>query len=516
AYDPALVLDFGRQVKGCLELEVEGPSGATLDVGFAEQLIDGWFNNSLECQLCARYILREGRQVWRLFSWRSWRYLKLRLRNTGPVRIYRLQAIEERWPAQGDDNFRCEDERLQRIYNLCSRTLDLGCGEIFMDTPWREQGQWLGDAAGVTVEMVLANWPDVSLAGKYLCEAAWNKTEADGGLLLNITSIDPGVGPNRNTIPDYSLWWVRALWIYYLNTGRIEYLDTLFPDVRGVLGAFGRHVNADGLVEDMPGWIFIDWAAVDREGVGAALNGIYALALECGAKIADEIGEADSARDYRGRLARLRDAFARTFWDEARGCFADARRDGYLSRTISEHTNALALWAGLASPEQARCVVKNIFRHPLAGVVEAQPFFTAFVMQALDAVGEFDLAMDILRERWGSRMVDPGYETALEEWSCLGSPRNGQFEGFLRSQSHAWSAAPVYFLIDNLIGLKILKPGGKRIVLEPRMVGADYRVRRPLAGGWLTVECCEGEVRVETPPDVELLKAEGTLAATRV
>ncbi|MDP0497339.1 MAG: family 78 glycoside hydrolase catalytic domain, partial [Verrucomicrobiota bacterium JB024] len=47
AYDPALVLDFGRQVKGCLELEVEGPSGATLDVGFAEQLIDGWFNNSL-------------------------------------------------------------------------------------------------------------------------------------------------------------------------------------------------------------------------------------------------------------------------------------------------------------------------------------------------------------------------------------------------------------------------------------------------------------------------------------
>lgn len=508
AYDPALVLDFGRQVKGCLELEVEGPAGATLDVGFAEQLIDGWFNNSLECQLCARYILREGRQVWRLFSWRSWRYLKLRLRNAGPVRIYRLQAIEERWPAQGDNNFRCEDQRLQRIYDLCNRTLDLGCGEIFMDTPWREQGQWLGDAAGVTVEMVLANWPDASLAGKYLREAAWNKKEADGGLLLNITSIDAGVGPNRNTIPDYSLWWVRALWIYYLNTGRSDYLNTLFPDVRGVLGAFERHVNADGLAENMPGWIFIDWAAVDCEGVGAALNGIYALALECGAKMAEEIGEAEVARDYRERLARLRDVFSRTFWDKARGCFADARRDGCLSQVISEHTNALALWAGFASEGQAACVVENVFRRPLAGVVEAQPFFTAFVMQALDAAGEFDLAMEILRERWGGRMVDTGYETALEEWSCLGSPRSGEFEGFLRSQSHVWSAAPVHFLIDNLIGLKILEPGGKRIALEPRMIGVDYRVRRPIAGGWLTVECCKGELRVETPPGVKLLEAE--------
>jgi hypothetical protein len=168
----------------------------------------------------------------------------------------------------------------------------------------------------------------------------------------------------------------------------------------------------------------------------------------------------------------------------------------------------------LASAEQTACVVENIFRRPMSGVVEAQPFFTAFVMQALDAVGEFGLAMDILCERWGGRMVDPGYETALEEWSCLGSPRNGAFEGFLRSQSHAWSAAPAHFLIDNLIGLKILKPGGTRIALKPRMIGADYRVRRPLAGGWLTVECNGGGMRVQTPPGVELAEAgEGLVCA---
>lgn len=490
--EPALVLDFGRQLKGCLEIEVEGPAGATLDFGFSEQLIDGWFNNSLEGQLCARYILREGRQVWRMFSWRAWRYLKVRLREVGPVKIHRLEAIEETWLEEPAENFRSADGSLQRVYDLCMRTLDLGCGEIVMDTPWREQGQWLGDAAGVTLELILANWKDSSLAAKFLREASWNC--ADSGLLLNITSVGANVGPNRNPIPDYSLWWVRALWIYYLNTGRREFLKALYPQVRGVLDAFNLYINAEGLIENMPGWVFIDWAALDREGACAALNGVYALALRHGALIADAAGEAVDAEGYRARYECVSSAFRRTFWSDERGCYMDASRNGCLSTVVSEHTNAMALWAELASEVQRGPIIENVFRVPFSDVVEAQPFFTAFVLQALDAVGEFDLALSIVRERWGGRMVDRGYETALEEWSCLGSWRSGKFEGFLRSQSHVWSAAPGYFLIDNLIGLKILEPGGGRISVTPRNIGADYQIRRPLAGGWLTVKCRGGSL----------------------
>lgn len=54
----------------------------------------------------------------------------------------------------------------------------------------------------------------------------------------------------------------------------------MYPAALRIIGAFDRHCNAQGLIQDMPGWVFIDWAFVDRRGQCAALNGLFYAAME--------------------------------------------------------------------------------------------------------------------------------------------------------------------------------------------------------------------------------------------
>lgn len=95
--------------------------------------------------------------------------------------------------------------------------------------------------------------------------------------------------------------------------------------------------------------------------------------------------------------------------------------------------------------------------------------------------------MGIINERWGQRMVDKGATSTFEEWGINGSWRDGDYKGFLRTLSHAWSAHPAEFFIRNLIGLEIVEPGCKAVKVNPRNVDFDYSVVFPAPDGEIKV-----------------------------
>ncbi len=127
------------------------------------------------------------------------------------------------------------------------------------------------------------------------------------------------------------------------------------------------------------------------------------------------------------------------------------------------------------------------------------------VLQALDKVGRFDLALRVIRERWGKRMLERGASSTYEEWGINGSWRSGEYSGFLRSQSHAWSAHPAEFLICNLIGLKILEPGCSKVQLRPKKVPFDYSVVFPTPSGPIQVVKKGTDIQKSVPEGTEVV-----------
>ncbi len=501
-YAPAMVLDFGRIITARTRIHLKGLAGGMIDIGYAERLIDGNFNIAMECEFADRYVMKDGDQVFESFTWKSFRYLKLRFRSCyEPVTLHRVHGMMTTYPYEERGGFSSSDDVLNSVFDISRATIRLCSNEFIMDTPWREQAQWLGDVAQVSLPAIHSCFGDTVLPRKFLLQAGRNQHPT--GMISNISN---AVGKNwLGSIPDYSLLWIRGLLLQYLYTGDEELLFRLYPQALRILDAHLDYLNADFLIEDMPYWVFIDWADVDKRGICAAYNAVFYEALRCLNALAGYRSDSYSAAIIEEIRRGLKANYHEALFDEKRECYADARIDGAFSEKVSEHSNMAPVWAGLCDADVSRKIISQVFESEKSRqFTEAQPFFMSVVLSALDRSGRFDLALDLIRTRWGKRMVNKGATSVFEEWYRNGSWRGGFFRGFMRSCSHAWSACPADFLIRNMLGLKILEPGCRQLLLNPREVDFDYHVVFPTPLGDLTAEWVDGELAVSSPDSIRI------------
>ncbi len=500
-YNPYIILDFGRVITAHIELELEGTEGGIVDIGYAERLIDGHFNNAIEGQFADRYVMIEGKQIFRSFTWKGFRYVKLLFHSCfKKVILHSVKAIVSTYPYEEKGVFSSNDEMLNKVFDICKYTLHLCSNEFIMDTPWREQGQWLGDVSAVTLGGIYACFGDTLLPAKFLRQSA--NTQLPTGLLTNVTNI---VSLNwQHTLCDYSLWWIITLWNHYMYTGEEEWVHCYYPHVLKIIDKFVRYVDEYGLVSNIPYPIFIDWADVDKRGESAVLNALLYGTLDVVKKMAYLKQDTYTLELVKKWRKAIEASFILRFYDQTRQCFVDANIDGALSSKVSEHTNAAAILWGLSNNSITSKIIANFYENKSINYTEAQPFFTAVVLQALEEANRFDLSLEIIKERWGERMVNRGATSTYEEWGINGSWRTGQYNGFLRSLSHAWSAYPAEFLIKKLISLEILEPGFRRVRLQPKRVSFDYSVEYPTPLGMIKVLKQGDFIDVVVPNGIEI------------
>ena len=80
------------------------------------------------------------------FAVQGARYIVLVLRNTDRELQIRVTWRTAEYPFAMRGKFFTSDSGLNAIYELCRHTQQICSADAYMDTPWREQGQWWGDA----------------------------------------------------------------------------------------------------------------------------------------------------------------------------------------------------------------------------------------------------------------------------------------------------------------------------------------------------------------------------------
>jgi len=505
-YNPYAVLDFGKIYTGYIEFEVEAAEGQFLEVGYAERLINGAFVNSLEAQYADRYITKNGVQTYRFWAWRGFRYVKLLVRNAfNGVTVRDFRLLTTTYPYDTESSaFDSSDESMNRLFDICRHTVRLCSNEFFMDTPWREQCQWVGDTSAVTIPCVYACFNDTLLAKKYLYQSAASQFEI--GLIDNITNVNKlGMAP----IPDYTLWWIHSVYEYHRYTGDTEILHRLYPTIVKALFTFERYIDHDGLINHMPYWILIDWAGMDHRGKSAALNAMfYGVCLEI-LYMARLKNDAYIIDLLTGTTDRIKKAFVPAFFDEAIGCLKDASNGGVLSGKVSEQANAAALYFGLCDEETADRIIETLYVKESVKYTEAQPFFAAFAVKALLKYDKLGIAHDKIIGKWVRRMLDKGASSTYEEWGVNGSMRSGRFDGFMRSLSHSWSAYPAEYLLHGLAGFEILEAGCTKIRLAPRWPGFSFTSKFTIPQGEIRISMRDGQAEITAPAGVDVVCEDG-------
>ncbi len=316
---------------------------------------------------------------------------------------------------------------------------------------------------------------------------------------------------------------------YVRDMGDVALAEELFPAVEKALGWFMKHLDAEGLLRDVPHWLFVDWAMVDKRGQSTVLNAQFHHALEVGAELAQLTGALRQARAWQELAERVKAAVNTLLWDESRGVYVDARAQGRQGRRVSQHANAMCLAYGMAPRERwermlgyvmdgqrVKLTSTGMFSMVLQDVPPfdeehdvalAQPFFMHHVHRALVRAGRLEQMLANIRERWGV-MVERG-PTLQELWQPIGS------------ECHAWSGTPTFDLSRELLGFTALRDGFKQVRIAPRLAGLEWirdRYPTPLGEIEVKLERRQGQLHLEVKAPasiaVELAPPEGTTAVT--
>lgn len=271
---------------GFLQLELTVNEDATVYLLFDEMGIQRENDAPVEINFarntthnCITYELQKG--TYRLLSFEPYtaRYVRVVVLK-GNVRIHHLSIL--RYENPDVDRFRYEfsDPRLTHIFDSAVATFAQNAVDLLTDCPSRERAGWLCDS-------YFSGQVEPLITGKNLQEKAFLDNYAHAkkeGLPEGmIPMCYPADFPSKEYIPNWSLWYILELYEYQKRNGRDEIIEESLPNVLGILRYFSTKENEDGMLENLEGWVFVEWSkANDPEficGVNAPSNMLYADAL---------------------------------------------------------------------------------------------------------------------------------------------------------------------------------------------------------------------------------------------
>ncbi|MEM1011594.1 MAG: alpha-L-rhamnosidase, partial [Planctomycetota bacterium] len=441
-----VLIDLDDYLCAFVSLHVEQGAGATVDVAWAEALVAGveepHFEKGQRDEVEGKRFIgradtfvfdgqpRTAETLW----WRAGRFIQLTIR-TGdePLILLALQFDETRYPLDWRDLPPTGDSEFDAAVPLMQRSIETCVHETFMDCPYYEQIQYLGDTRlQALVTYTLCDDDRPGMRAIKLFAAA----QRPDGLL-----------PSRlpctkdQLIPGFCLAWVGMLHDLAIWRGRPEFVSDMLPASRRLVDAFARLVGDDDLLGPLPDWRFVDWVPTWQNGVPADTqdtpdaihNAWLVIALRQLAQFEAWVGDADISRSHAALAERLSAAGKRAFWSDQRSLFSNAPdRDAF-----SEHAQCLAVLADWITGDDAGDLLR---RCSDADVAKTTIYFRHYRFEALTHVGLSDSILD-----------------ELDEWRDLparGLKTTPEMPEPTRSDNHAWGAHPLFHVVAPRLGLR--------------------------------------------------------------
>lgn len=497
-HDQRFVVDFGKEVSGIFEFELDAPKGVILDVDFAECNWNGKFELSEDMNSAFRYKTTEGYHKYSSFLRRGYRYAIVTVRNmNSPVRFRLFKTVELAYSILPQGKFECSDWELNKIWEISARSVELCMEDTYVDCPAYEQAYWIGDGR---IEALVNYYTHgayeltkhcVSLVGDSLKKSDLPEAQVPTGCNTVLTA--------------WFLLWILSCKEYYEYTGDIKGLEHTFEDVCQTIDRIEKYLNEDGLFEIL-GWNMLDWAGMDTpvSGVVTHQNFLLVKVLRESAKMAELLKQHERAEHLLTLAQKIQEKINQLLWDDEHQAFIDSiHEDGVRSNVFSIQTQIMAYLCGCVDGEREQLMIRYILDPPDYFIQIGSPFMSFFYYEALEKTGGYTTIVDNIRDKWGD-MLRLGATSCWETF--LGFEKNR----LTRSHCHGWSAAPGYFLSRAILGVRPTRPGFEEFVVEPHTCGlwwAKGQVPTPHGIIYVEWEFHDGEleVQVEAPEECTLI-----------
>ncbi|PTY05666.1 alpha-L-rhamnosidase [Opitutaceae bacterium EW11] len=499
-----VLLDQGFETNAFPRLTVSGGRGATIECAYAEALIDAQRRKGNRDDIEGRSLVGtrdrfrpDGgeRRVFATLDYRTWRFVELRVTTADQsLTIDDFAADATGYPFRLQARFVSDDPSLEKIWEVGWRTARLCAVDTYMDCPYYERLQYVGDTRIQALISLYLSGDDRLMRNAI---ALYDRSRLPEGLTQ---SRYPSASPQ--VISPFSLFWIGMVHDYWMHCEDLEFVAAQQRGVDSVLAWFGDRVDVGtGLLGPLPYWSFVDWpdawpwnddarsggeAPGARTGGSSILSLQYAIALEQGAALARAFGREQEAAIRTAQAQAIRRSVLARCWDSQRLLVADTPE----KKSFSQHAQALAILAGAFDGPAARALIERTLAD--TSLVPCTVYFRFYLLRAMKRAGLGDRYLDELGP-WRD-MVARGLTTFAERPEPT------------RSDCHAWSASPVYEFLATVCGVEPASPGFKSVRIEPHL-GRLQRIEGVVAPP-------QGQIRVAVQRDGESVRGEIDLPAT--
>lgn len=504
-----ILYDFGKETFGYLTLKNLSGKGI-IDIYYGES--PGEAKDKAYCETLDKLQLEAGqvtdlaiRQTsplsgieneYTLENSKAFRYVYIT--HEPGVQIGEVSMQYEYLPEEYRGTFRCNDEELNRIWEVGAYTMHLTTREFFIDGIKRDRWVWSGDA----IQSYLMNY--------YL----FFDSESVKRTIWLLRGKDP-VTSHSNTIMDYTFYWFLSVYDYYLYSGDRQFVNQLYPRMQTMMDYVLGRTNKNGMVEGMSGdWVFVDWADgyLDKKGELSFEQVLFCRSLETMALCAGLVGDRTNQQQYEKLAATLKAKLETTFWNASKQALVHNSINGVQSDAVTRYANMFSVFFNYLTPEKQQAIKHSVLLNDSILKITT-PYMRFYELEALCALGEQETVMQEMKAYWGGMLKEGATsfwekynpkESGTQHLSMYGRP-------YGKSLCHAWGASPIYLLGKYYLGVKPVKEGYKEFSITPVLGGLKWmegsvptpngnihihmdrkmiKVRATEGKGYLTIKSC--------------------------
>lgn len=237
-----------------------------------------------------------------------------------------------------------EDADLHKIFDAAVRTFRQNAVDILTDCPSRERAGWLCDSYFTArAEFFLTGENKVEYNFlRSICLAPDPTPKIPKGM---IPMCYPSDHYDGNYIVNWALWLVLELEDYQKRSKDKKLIDDFQEKIMALFSLLKKYENEYGLLEDVGGWVFVDWSRANdfTNGVNFPSNMLYAAALESAGRLYKKSLFCKKAEKLRNTIRSM--SFNGLFFSDQA-----LRRDGKLCRKeeTTETCQYYAFYFGIA------------------------------------------------------------------------------------------------------------------------------------------------------------------------
>lgn len=298
-------LDFSRIVTGIVEVEIIAGKAGEVFFAFDEILSDEKLKTIKPfrggtANVFKWTVKKAGVYNLSAFEPYAFRYANV-ITSAGVKANVKVRAYEN--PEAGKMLFECDDKKIEQIMEAARHTFAHNAVDLLTDCPSRERAGWLSDSFFSSVaERVFTgdNKVERAFLQNYILA---DKSGHPKGMIPRCYPAD--YYEEDGFIPNWSLWYILEIYKYFTQYGYDETVEKSRANVEGILNYFIDFENEFGVLEDLKGWIFVEWSAANNSdhinGINVPSNACYYASLLAAAKVYGIKGlkeKAEKVKDY--------------------------------------------------------------------------------------------------------------------------------------------------------------------------------------------------------------------------